>query len=81
MGIATTGQWGPCKTFLQVKAKRDAVSEMMEKRANVKGKRYHVYVDGPIKLSSLGGNNYVVIFVDDCNRVKSRSTIGGREGM
>ena len=41
------------------------------KRANVKEKRFYVDVGGPMKHSSLGGNNYVVIFVDDCTGFKA----------
>ena len=43
---------------------------MTEKRSNVKGKRFNVDVGGPMKHSSIGGNNYVVIFVDDCTQLK-----------
>ena len=68
MGIATTGQWGPCEACLQVKAKQHAVPKMTDKRANVKGKRLFDDVSGPMKYSSLGGNNYAVIFVDNCTR-------------
>ena len=43
---------------------------MTDKIANVKGKRFYVDVGGPMKHSSLGGNNYAVMFVDDCTRFK-----------
>ena len=36
----------------------------------MKGKRFNIDVGGPMKHSSLGGNNYVVIFVNDCTRFK-----------
>ena len=41
-----------------------------EERASVKGQRFFVDVGWPIKHSSLGGNSYIVIFVDDCTRFK-----------
>ena len=66
IGIATTGQWGPCETCLQAKLKRHLVPKMTDKSANVKGKRFRVDVGGPMKHSRHGGNNYVVIFLDDC---------------
>ena len=70
MGIETTGQWGACETCFQVKAKRHAVPKKTDERASVKGQRFFVDVGGPMKHSSLGGNNYVVIFVDDYTRFK-----------
>ena len=70
MGIETTGQWGACETCFQAKAKRHAVPKKTDERASVKGQRFFVDVSGPRKHSSLGGNSYVVIFVDDCIRFK-----------
>ncbi|CAN0228401.1 unnamed protein product [Ascophyllum nodosum] len=70
MGIETTGQWGACETCFQVKAKQHAVPKKTDERASVKGQRFFVDVGGPMKHSSLGGNNYVVIFVDDYTRFK-----------
>ncbi|CAN0452183.1 unnamed protein product, partial [Ascophyllum nodosum] len=59
-----------CETCFQVKAKRHAVPKKIDERASVKGQRFFVDVGGPMKHSSLGGNNYVVIFVDDYTRFK-----------
>ena len=70
MGIETTGQWGTCEACLQAKAKRHAVPKVTNERASKKGERFFVDVGGPMKHSSLGGNSYVVIFVDDCTRFK-----------
>ena len=70
MGIETTGQWGACETCFHVKAKRHAVLKETDERASVKGQRFFVDVGGPMKHSSLGGNSYVVIFVDECTRFK-----------
>ena len=39
-------------------------------RRSVRGQRFFVDVGGPMNHSSLGGNSYVVIFVDDCTRFK-----------
>ena len=70
MGIETTGQWGACETCFQVKAKRHAVPKKTDERASVRGQRFFVVVGEPMKHSSLGGNSYVDIFVDDCTRFK-----------
>ena len=70
MGIETTGQWGACETCFQAKAKRHAVPKKTDERASVKGQRFFVDVSGLMKDSSLGGNSYVVIFVDDYTRFK-----------
>ncbi|CAM9877737.1 unnamed protein product, partial [Ascophyllum nodosum] len=70
MEIETTGQWGACETCFQVKAKRHAVPKKTDERASARGQRFFVDVGGPMKHSSLGGNSYVVIFVDDCTRFK-----------
>ena len=70
MGVETTGQWGACETCFQVKAKRHAVPKKKDERASVRGRRFFVDVGGPMKHSSLGGNSYVVTFVDDCTRFK-----------
>ena len=70
MGIETTGQWGACETCFQAKVKRHAVPKKTGERASVKGQRFFGDVVGPMKHSSLGGNNYVVIFVDDCTHFK-----------
>ena len=70
MGIETTGQWGACDTCFQAKAKPRAVPKKTDERASVKGQRFFVDLGEPMKHSSLGGNSYVVIFVDDCTRFK-----------
>ena len=71
MGIATAAQRGFCEAGLQAKAKRCAGSRIMDKRASVKGKIFSVDRGGPTKhLLTLGGNSYMVIFVDDCTRLK-----------
>ena len=70
MGVETTGQWGACETCVQAKAKRHAVPKKTDERASVRGQLFFVDVGGPMKQSSLGGNSYVVIFVDDCTRFK-----------
>ena len=70
IGTETTGQWGACETCFQVKAKRHAVPKKTDERASVRGQRFFVDVGGPMKHWSLGGNSYVVIFVDDCTRFK-----------
>ena len=70
MGIETTGQSGACEICFQAKAKRHAVPKKTDERASVRGQRFFVDVGGPMKPSSLGGNSYVVIFVDDCARFK-----------
>ena len=70
VGIETTGQWGACETCFQAKAKRDAVPKKTVERASVRGQRFFVDVGGTMKHSSLGGNSYVAIFVDDCTRFK-----------
>ena len=44
--------------------------KMIDEKTSVKGQRFFVDVDGPMKHSSLGGNKYVVIFVDDYIRFK-----------
>ena len=77
MGIETTGQWGwgACETCFQTKAKRHAVPKKTDERASVRGQRFFVDVGGPMKHSSLGGNSYVVIFVDDCTRPKVVKTV------
>ena len=70
MGIETTSQWEACETCFQAKAKRHAVPKKTVERTSVRGQRFFVEVGGPMKHSSLGGNNFVVIFVDDCTRFK-----------
>ena len=70
MGIETAGQWGACETCFQAKGKRHAVPKKTDERASVRGQRFFVDVGGPMKHLSLGGNSYVVIFVDDCTRFK-----------
>ena len=59
MGIATAGQWRTFETCFQVKAKRHAVPRKTDERASVKRPRFFVDVDGPMKHSSLGGNDQV----------------------
>ena len=70
MRIETAGQWGACETCFQARAKRHAVPKKTDERASVTGQRFFVDVGGPMKHSSLGGNSYVVILVDDCTRFK-----------
>ena len=70
MEIEMTDQWGACETCFQAKAKRHAVPTKTDERARVESQRFFVDVGGLMKHSSLGGNSYVVIFVDDCTRFK-----------
>ena len=70
IGIEMTCQWGASETCFQVKAKRHAVPKKTDEQASVRGQRFFVDVGGSMKHSSLGGNSYVVIFVDDCTRFK-----------
>ena len=70
MEIETMGKWGACETCFQAKAKRHAVPKKTDERASVRGHRYFVDVGGPMKHSSLGGNSYIVIFVDGCTHFK-----------
>ena len=70
MVIATTGQRVSSKAYLLVKAKRYTGPKVMNERASVKRQLFFVDVGGPMKHSSLGGNNYAVTFVDDFNRFK-----------
>ena len=70
MGIETPDQWGGCETCFQAKAMRHAVPKKTDERASAKGQRFFVDVGGPMKHSSLGGNSYVVIFVEGCARFK-----------
>ena len=70
MGIETTGQWGACETCFAAKAKLHAVPKKTDERASVKRQRLFVNVGGPMKHSRLGGNIYVVFFMDDCTRFK-----------
>ena len=70
MGIEKTGQWGACETCHQAKAKRHAAPKKTDERASVKGHRFLVDVGGPMKHSSLSGNSYIVIFVNDCIRFR-----------
>ena len=70
MRIETTGQWEACETCFQAKAKQHGVSKKTDERASVKGQRVFIDMGGPMKHSGLGGNSYVVIFVDDCTRLK-----------
>ena len=70
MTVIPTDGWGPCEACSQAKAKRYAMPKMTDKRANVKEKQFYVDVGGPMKHSSFRGNNYVIIFVDDCTRLK-----------
>ena len=70
MGIETTVQWGSCEACLQAKTKRHVVPEMIDRRVIMNGKRFFVDVGGTMQYSRLGGNSYIVIFVDDCTRFK-----------
>ena len=70
MGIETTGQWGACETCFQAKANRHAVPTKTDERVSVRERRFFVDAGGPMKHSSLSGNSYVVVFVDDCTRFK-----------
>ena len=53
-----------------MKANLYVVPKMTDEIASVKIQRSFVDVGGPMKHSSLGGNYYVVIFVNDCTRFK-----------
>ena len=56
--------------MLKAKAKRHTEPKMTDEKASVKGQRFFVNEGEPVKHSSLAGNNYVVIFVDDYIRFK-----------
>ena len=61
--VPLTGTWGPC-------VRRYAVPKSTESRTNERVERFFIDITGPFHVTSLGGNRYAMLCVEDFVRFK-----------
>ena len=63
-----TGTWRPCVQCSESRVRRDAVPKSTESRANERAERFFIDITGPFHATSLGGNRYAMLCVNDFTR-------------
>ena len=66
--VPLTGMWSPCVQCSESRVRRYAVSKSTESRTNERAERFFIDITGPIHVTSLGGNQYAMLCVDDFAR-------------
>ena len=69
-GVPLTGTWRPCVQCSESRVRRYAVPKSTESRANERAERFFIDITGPFHATSLGGNRYAMLCVDDFTRFK-----------
>ena len=69
-GVPLTGMWSPCAQCSESRVRRYAVPKSAESRTNERTERFFIDVTGPFHVTSLGGNRYAMLCVDDVTRFK-----------
>lgn len=67
-GIELSGQWIPCIACFKAKARRNAVPKSKYARSASRTWRFFVKLGSSMPTVSLGGHEYVIIFVDNFQR-------------
>ena len=69
-GVPLTGTWSAYVQCSEFRSRRYAVPKSTESRANERAERFFIDITGPFHATSLGGNRYAMLFVDDFTRLK-----------
>ena len=70
MGVQLSGSWRPCVHCSESRVCRYAVPKSTENRADRRAGRLFIDLSGPFHETSLGGNRFVLLCVDDYTRFK-----------
>ena len=69
-GVSLTGTWSPCVQCSESRVRRYAVPKSTEGRTNEHAERFFIDITGPFHVTSLGGNRYAMLCVDDFTHFK-----------
>ena len=69
-GVPLTGTWRPCVQCPESRVRRYVVSNSTESRANERAQRFFIDITGLFHVTSLAGNRYAVLCVDNFTRFK-----------
>ena len=69
-GVPLTGTWRPCVQRSETRVRRYAVPKSTESRANERAEPFFLDITGSFHATSLGGNRYAMLCVDDFTRFK-----------
>ena len=69
-GVRLTGTWSPCEHCSESRVRRYTVPKSTESRTNECAERFFIDITGPFHVTSLGGNRYAMLCVDDFTRFK-----------
>ena len=64
-GVPLTGTWSPCVQCSEFRGQRYAVPKSAESRTNERAERLFIDIIGPFHVTSLGGNRYAMLCLDD----------------
>ena len=68
--VPLTGTWGLCVQCLESRVRRYAVPKLTESCTNERAERFFIDITGPFHVTSLDGNPYAMLCVDDFTRFK-----------
>ncbi|CAN0255387.1 unnamed protein product, partial [Ascophyllum nodosum] len=66
--VPLTGTWSPCVQCSESRVRRYAVPKSTESRTNERTERFFIDITGPFHMTSIGGNRYAMLCVDDFTR-------------
>ena len=69
-GVPLTGTCSPCMQCSESRVRRYAVPNSTESRANERAEQFFIDITGPFHTTSLGGNQYAMLCVDNFTRFK-----------
>ena len=69
-GVPLTGTWGPFVQCSESRVRRYAVPKSTESRTNERAERFLIHITGIFYVTSLGGNRYAMLYVEDFTRFK-----------
>ena len=69
-GVPLTGTWSSCVQCSESRVRRYALPKSTESRTYERAERFFIDITGPFHVTSLGGNRYAMLCVDDFTRFK-----------
>ena len=64
-GVPLTGTWSPCVQCSESRVRRYVVPKSTESRTNERAERFFIDITNPFHVTSLGGNRYAMLRIDD----------------
>ena len=69
-GVPLTGTWSPCVQCSESRVRHYAVTKSTESHTYKRAERFFIDITGPFHVTSLCGNRYAMLCVDDFTRFK-----------